>query len=155
MELYTIYEDTNIKIEILKILHDYLDRTTVKWVELSDAAKSILYGEVLEHLKPKFKEWKVEEKLTAARAVILESVYAITLSAPFDVFNRAVDFISLELVARKTIKEIEEEFNEIDLVDEGEIVVHFFDTAIFKVNGYLAYYKNGALLILLFSIKED
>lgn len=55
MELYTIYEDTNIKIEILKILHDYFDRTTIKWIELSDTAKDFLYGEILAILKSKLK----------------------------------------------------------------------------------------------------
>ena len=155
MELYTIYEDTNIKIEILKILHDYFDRTTIKWIELSDTAKDFLYGEILAILKSKLKNQKIEEKLIASKAVIIESTYSIALTPPFDVFNKAVNLIELELEAQKSFEEITEDFSEIKFDEKGDYTLHFFQTPLFKINGFLSYYKNGTLLIILFNIKED
>ena len=155
MELHTIYQDENIKIEILKILHDYLDRTTVKWIEFSNAAKSILYGEILQDLKPKFEHWDVKDELTPMKAIIINPIYSVSLSAPFNIFNKVLDFISLSIYSNKTQDEIEKEFEEIKLVETGELILKFFKEPIFKTNGYLAYYNEGILLILLFSIKEE
>lgn len=155
MELYTIYEDANIKIEILKILHDYFDRTTVKWIEFSNAAKSILYGEILQDLKPKFEYWDVKDELTPMKAIVINPIYSVSLSTPFNIFNKVLDFISLAIYSNKTQSEIEKEFEEVKLVEEGELILKFFEEPIFKANGYLAYYNKEVLLILLFSIKEE
>lgn len=50
METYVIYQDEEIKIEILKPFHQYLEDTCPQWINLSYGAKDFLYGQVMKDL---------------------------------------------------------------------------------------------------------
>lgn len=155
MELYTIYQDNNIKIEILKSFHEYLDDMKIHWIDLSDNAKDFLYGQIIKILNEKEKEWHIKEKLTSSHVPIIEAGRPIQFLPPFNVFNRAVEIISYGIWGGKWCKE--------DLIediaylseDDFKIRVDFFEEPLFKVNGFLSYFKNGTLLIILFNLKED
>ena len=155
MELHTIYQDNNIKIEILKSFHDYLDDMKIHWIDLSENAKDFLYGQILKILNEKEKNWSIREKLTSSHVPIIEAGRPIQFLPPFDVFNEAVEMISYEIWGG--------EWNKEDLIEnvaslsdsDYEIRLNFFNEILFKVHGFLSYYRNGSLMIILFNLKED
>lgn len=156
MDLITIYQDSDIKIEIAKIFHDFLEDQQIKWISLSYSAKDFLYGQVLKILNIKSKEWIVKEKLTASQAPIIEPGRPIFFQPPFDVFNEAIATISNEMLNYNfNYSDTEQKIKKLSENLEADIELHFFLTPIFKINGFLTYFKNGSLLIILFNLKED
>lgn len=155
MELHTIYQDDTIKIDILKSFHDYLDDYKVRWIELSDNAKDFLYGKIIKTLSREKPNWQIKEKLTSFNIPIVEPGRPIQFLPPFDVFNKAFEALSYSIWGGN--------WNREDLIEDisflsgedFEIHLNFFEEQIFKVNGFLSYYKDGTLLIILFNLKED
>lgn len=156
METYVIYQDEEIKIEILKPFHQYLEETCPQWINLSYGAKDFLYGQVMKDLDIKKRGWDCQERLSAANCPIIEFMKPIALTEPFNAFNRALTIIS-NWIGRLNFncEEIKEQVQESYADEDYEIVCNFFPIRLFNINGYLAYYYNGTLLILLFSIKEE
>lgn len=155
MELHTIYQDNNIKIEILKSFHEYLEDMQIHWIDLSENAKDFLYGKVIKILNNEQKDWNIKEKLTSFHVPIIEGGRPIQFFAPFDVFNKAVELISYSIWGGEWNKE--DLIEDIAYLSEADFTlkINFFEEQLFKVNGFLTYYKNGSLLILLFNLKED
>ena len=156
METYVIYSDDRQKIEILKPLHDLLEDQRVKWLELNPVAKDYLYGMVLKTIDLKQRGWDTQERLTAGSVPIVEPGRPLALSSPFDIFNQALSIISYEMTRLQfNQEEVKLQIQELVQDQEYQLICEFFDLRLFKVDGFLAYYKNNTLLILLFSLKED
>lgn len=156
MDLITIYQDNDIKIEVAKLFHDYLEDQQIKWISLNYAAKDFLYGQILKILDIKSKKWIVQEKLTASQASIIEAGRPIFFQPPFDVFNEAIGIISNDMLNYNfDYNDIEQKILSLSEGQDFEMEIHFFPTSIFKINGFLTYFKNGSLLIILFNLKEE
>ena len=110
----------------------------------------------MKDLDIKKRGWDCQERLSAANCPIIEFMKPIALSEPFNAFNRALTIIS-NWIGRLNFncEEIKEQVQESYADEDYEIVCNFFPIRLFNINGYLAYYYNGTLLILLFSIKEE
>ena len=127
----------------------------IHWIELSDTAKDFLYGKIIKILNKNEKDWEIKEKLTSFHVPVIEAGRPIQFLPPFDVFNKAVETISYEIWGGEWEKE--DLIEDITYLNEEDFKIRldFFDVPLFKVNGFLSYYKNGTLLILLFNLKED
>lgn len=154
MKNHLIYQDNDIKVEILGEFHDILKKflAPIKINSLSETQFNILLKYIFELLNKEHFSIQDKKVVSCSQVPILTKGRHIEMAETFSDFSFAFQVLSCKC---KATPEIKDYINEHYAAENIEFFTNFFETPAYNVSGFFAMIKENNLLITLFTLDEN
>ena len=154
MKNHLIYQDNDIKVEILGEFHDMLKKflAPIKINRLSETQFNILLKCILELLNKEHFPIKGKKVISCSQVPILIEGQYVEMAEMFSDFSFAFQTLSYEC---KATPEIKDYINEHYAAENIDFFTNFFETPAYNVSGFFAMIKENNILITLFTLDEN
>jgi hypothetical protein len=150
MENYLIYQDENTQIEIDGRVHFWLNYMRVKMFYPNRTLRQVIFNtSILPDIKKNISNMGQYKISMCSNAPILQYGKEIGLSAPFDIFNNAINYLSYS----EDIAAAEDEIN--SLVNSDNIYCKIFKDKKQDIQGYLYGIKDELIYIIFFGYDDN
>ena len=151
MSNHLIYQDNDIKVEILGEFHDFLKKIGIPSNRLSEVQFNILLKCIFHLLEEKNFPVKNKKVISCSLVPKIQKGKIIEMSEMFSDFKFAFQVLSSE---GKWTPEIKDFIDEHYAADKVVFDSNFFEEPVYTVSGYFAMIKENNLLITLFTLDE-
>ena len=151
MSNHLIYQDNDIKVEILGEFHNLLKKIGIPSNRLSEVQFNILLKCIFHLLEEKNFPVKNKKLISCSLVPIIQKGKIIEMSEMFSDFKFAFQVLSSE---GKWTPEIKDFIDEHYAADKVIFDSNFFEEPVYSVSGYFAMIKENNLLITLFTLDE-
>lgn len=154
MKNHLIYQDDDIKVEILGEFHYILKKllSSMKINRLSETQFNILLKCILELLNKEHFSIQNKKVISCSQVPILTKGQYVEMAEMFSDFSFAFQTLSCE---GKATPEIKDYINEHYAAENIDFFTNFFETPAYNVSGFFAMIKENNLLITLFTLDEN
>ena len=151
MSNHLIYQDNDIKVEILGEFHNLLKKIGIPSNRLSEVQFNILLKCIFHLLEEKNFPVKNKKVIACCLVPVIQQGKIIEMSEMFSDFKFAFQVLSSE---GKCTPEIKDFIDEHYAADKVIFDSNFFEEPVYTVSGYFAMIKENNLLITLFTLDE-
>lgn len=152
MKNHLIYQDNDIKVEILGEFHKIVKRLFIQSNRLSEVQFNILMKCIFSLLEKNDFPIKDKKVISCSLVPIIYKNKIIEMTEMFDDFNFAFQVL---INQGKMSEEAEEIINEHYAAEDISFFTKFFKEPIYNVSGFFAMIKENNLLITLFTLDEN
>ena len=152
MDNHLIYQDNDIKVEILGEFHDLIKKIGIPSNRLSEVQFNILLKCIFNLLEER--NFPIENKkvVSCSLVPIIQQGKIIEMSEMFSDFKFAFQVLSRE---GKWTPEIKNFIDEHYAANKVIFDSYFFEEPVYTVSGYFAMIKENNLLVTLFTLDEN
>lgn len=155
-ERVTIYEDKEIKVEVLKVFHDFFDSLKVKEIKLTKLQHQLLLKAAIQDILKKGINTKDCKLLCSSSVPIIEYWKPLTLVEDFTILEFAINLLCMtmgneDIEREDLVKAMEEHYK----AEEIPFLINFYFEPAYQVDGYIAAKNEDKILIVFFKLDEN